>query len=158
MQLLVTFQVTDDLNNAVKMKVSRFPCKLPCNIMGQLYSNGHLRPLPLRAHPRLLLSVSLHPSFSSGFPASCPRPWRRHHLARGRGDLIHPQRMYNEGHDSSEQCLKCCKLNVREINRKSCERFIFKGINFLFLLLLHGDGARCKSKTRLARKRNFAFV
>ena len=24
--------------------------------------------------------------------------------------------MYNEGHDSSQQCLKCCNLNVREIN------------------------------------------
>ena len=109
---------------------------LSCLATSWARSNGHLRPLPLRAHPRLLLSVSLHPSFSSGFPASCPRPWRRHHLARGRGDLIHPQRMYNEGHASTQQCLKCCKLNVRDQNRKSCERFIFKGIDFARLFLL----------------------
>ena len=47
----------------------------------------------------------------------------------------------------------------RDQYRKSCARFIFKGIYFarLFLNQLPRDGARCKSKTRLGRKRNFAL-
>ena len=84
MQLLVTFQVTDDLNNAVKMKVSRFPCELPCNIMGQLYSKvtcAHFlfEPIPATLSP-FLSTRSFPPDFAIMFLSSAFAP-----LVRGLG-------------------------------------------------------------------------